>query len=110
MQFKSQNSLRLMMQLLILCILSLGVLSISNKVFYPVSSNMGYQTDYYMSFTPDQTYSLTDLNIKLSIPIQYDLSQITNDMECYMSPTGLVNTYSKMPNGTCFTQQNSNTR
>jgi len=54
---------------------------------------MGLKTDYYMSFTPDLTYSLSDLNIKLSIPIQYDLSQITNDMECYMSPTGKVNTY-----------------
>ena len=93
MRFLTKNTLILILQLLILCSLSMGVLSISNKVLYPVSSNMGLKTDYYMSFTPDLTYSLSDLNIKLSIPIQYDLSQITNDMECYMSPTGKVNTY-----------------
>lgn len=71
---------------------------------------MGFQTDYYMSFTPDLTYSLSDLNIKLSIPIQYDLSQITNAMECYMSPTGMVNTYSKMSIDQCYTQPYTNTR
>lgn len=110
MRFSNKNTLSLILQLLILSSLSLGVLSISNKVLYPVSSNMEFRTDYYMSFTPDLTYSLSDLNIKLSIPIQYDLSQITNDMECYMSPTGKVNTYLKMSSDMCFTQPYTNTR
>lgn len=69
MRLKNINTLSLVLQLLILCSLSFGVLSISNKVLYPVSSNMGFKTDYYMSFTPDLSYSLSDLNIKLSIPI-----------------------------------------
>lgn len=55
--------------LLLLCLLILGAYSISNKVFYPISSNMGLSTDYYMSFTPDLSYSLPDLNIKLTIPL-----------------------------------------
>ena len=110
MRFLTKNTLILVLQLLILSSLSVGVLSISNKVLYPVSSNMGLKTDYYMSFTPDLTYSLSDLNIKLFIPIQYDLSQITNDMECYMSPTGKINTYSKLPHDICFTQPFTNTR
>lgn len=110
MRFPNKNTLSLVIKLLILFSLSLGVLSISNKVLYPVSSNMGFMTDYYMSFTPDLTYSLSELNIKLSIPIQYDLSQITNEMECFMSLTGQVNTYSKMPNDKCFTQPYTNTR
>ncbi len=75
MRFKKD---KLLYHLLLLSILLIGAYSISNKVFYPISSNSGLKTDYYMSFTPDLTYTLPDLNIKFSIPIEYELSQISN--------------------------------
>ena len=63
---------------MLIALLFLGANSISNKVFYPISSNMGLRTDYYMSFTPDLTYTLPSMNIKFSIPLEYNLSQISN--------------------------------
>ena len=95
--------------LMLLALLFLGAFSISNKVFYPISSNMGLRTDYYMSFTPDQTYALPSMNIRFSIPLEYNLSQISNDMECYISETGVTNSYRKMPTTDCFVQPNLNT-
>jgi hypothetical protein len=95
--------------LILLALLFLSAHSISNKVFYPTSSNMGLRTDYYMSFTPDLTYTLPTMNIKFSIPLEYNLSQISNDMECYISSTGTTNSYHKMAPADCFVQPNLNT-
>lgn len=95
--------------LILLALLILGTHSISNKVFYPISSNMGLPTDYYMSFTPDLTYALPNMNVRLSIPLEYNLSQISNDMECYVSETGVTNSYRKMTTTECYVQPNLNT-
>ena len=68
-----------------LCLMILGGHSIANKVLYPVSSNMDLVTEYYMSFSPDLSYTLPGMNIRLSVPLEYNLSQMSNDMECYIS-------------------------
>lgn len=98
-----------LLYLILLGLLFISTHSISNKVFYPTSSNMGLRTDYYMSFTPDLTYTLPSMNIRFSIPLEYNLSQISNDMECYISPTGATNSYQKMATTDCFVQPNLNT-
>ena len=75
--------------IMMILVLSYKSLSLSSKELYPVCSNMGMQADYYISFSPNQEYWLANLNIQLTIPIEYNLSQISNDMECYISTTGL---------------------
>jgi hypothetical protein len=110
MRLKTRKQSILLFTLVLLLSCSVGVFSISSKVLYPVSSNMDFKTDYYMSFAPDLTYSLPGLNVKLTIPIEYDLSQISNEMECYFSKTGLTNSYVKMAPENCFAQPNTNSR
>lgn len=88
----------------LICIsLIYGSFSISSGTLYPVSSNMGERTDYYLQYTSELTSSLSDINLKLSVPIEYDLSQIENNLGCYYSTVSADGPYLKLNSDKCYT-------